>query len=139
MCCYPNARKPTIVYLLTSLHVINITIEHFIIVCNWTCTMWKNRKGTIIYNKKVHCDTWMEAKVYDSKINKKPKTFHIIHVACWCPLDLILWQVCRSTNQHRWCGWWRGCTTWFTLPLLLWRLWCHLFMFSSWRWTLLWI
>lgn len=40
-------------------------------------------------------------------------------------------------NRWFWCG--RRGETWFSLPVLLWRLWHRVFVFSSWRWTFLWI
>ena len=46
---------------------------------------------------------------------------------------------CFRSVGNRWFWYGRRGETRFPLPLLLWRLWHRVFVFSSWRWTFLWI
>ncbi len=65
-------------------------------------------------------------------------------VCCW-KLRKLCWVFCRSTYFPWWCGWWgsRCCAAaaaaGFLMPILLWRLWHHILVLSSRRWTLHWV
>ena len=80
-------------------------------------------------------------------------TSHLGLYSCWfsCPW-LICWENLSGSDKNlnfiicvfrsvgdRWFWCWRRGETRFPLSVLLWRVWHRIFVFSSWRWTFMWI